>query len=99
MSVDRESSDDAPRLRIGELSRRTRVRPDTLRAWERRYGLLRPERSEGRFRLYGPEDERRVHAMKALIDSGVSAAEAARLAASPGRLAGQPRPTVIDVPA
>ena len=68
------------RLRIGELSRRTGVRTDTLRAWERRYGLLRPERSDGGFRLYGPEDEQRVIRMKTLIDSGVSAAEAARLA-------------------
>ena len=68
------------RLRIGELSRRTGVRTDTLRAWERRYGLLRPERSDGGFRLYGPEDEQRVIRMKTLIASGVSAAEAARLA-------------------
>jgi methanogenic corrinoid protein MtbC1 len=41
-----------PLVRIGELSRRTGVRVDTLRAWERRYGLLRPERSPGGFRLY-----------------------------------------------
>lgn len=80
MSVDPGRPNDAPRLRIGELSRRTGVAPDTLRAWERRYGLLRPERSDGGFRLFGPEDERRVRAMNALIDSGVSASEAARLA-------------------
>jgi MerR family transcriptional regulator, light-induced transcriptional regulator len=67
-------------LRIGELSRRTGVRADTLRAWERRYGLLHPARSEGGFRLYGLEDEDRVRAMLALLDSGVSAAQAARLA-------------------
>jgi DNA-binding transcriptional MerR regulator len=81
MSVDPRRSNDAPRLRIGELSRRTGVAADTLRAWERRYGLLRPERSEGGFRLYQREDEHRVGAMKALIDSGVSAAESARLVA------------------
>jgi len=68
-------------VRIGEFSRRTGVGVDALRAWERRYGLLRPKRSAGGFRLYGPDDEERVRAMKALIDSGVSAAEAARLAA------------------
>src|SRR5512144_1407135 len=85
----------SPRLRIGELSRRTGVGADTLRAWERRYGLLRPERSEGGFRLYGPEDEQRVTGMKALIDSGVSAAEAARLALQsppPGAAAPSPAP-------
>ena len=54
---------------------------DTLRAWERRYGLLEPSRSSGGFRLYTPRDEQRVREMKALIDSGVSAAQAARLAA------------------
>jgi MerR family transcriptional regulator, light-induced transcriptional regulator len=78
------------RIRIGELSRRTGVGKDTLRAWERRYGLLRPERSEGGFRLYGGEDVRRVQAMKSLIASGVSAGEAARLAAS-----GAPSPAQI----
>ena len=71
-----------PRLRIGELSRRTGVRADTLRAWERRYGLLHPERTEGGFRLYGSADEARVRAMKARIEAGVSAAEAARLTVS-----------------
>ena len=76
--------DDSPLLRIGELSRRTGIGADTLRAWERRYDLLRPERSPGGFRLYGRGDEERVRAMKALIDSGVSAAEAARLATSRG---------------
>ena len=91
MSVDPERPKDAPRLRIGELSRRTGVPPDTLRAWERRYGLLRPERSEGGFRLYGRDDEQRVQAMKGLIDSGVSAAESARLAAS--GTVGQPATT------
>jgi MerR family transcriptional regulator, light-induced transcriptional regulator len=74
--------DQAPLVRIGELSRRTGVGVDTLRAWERRYGLLQPERSPGGFRLYGAGDQERVSAMKGLIDSGVSAAEAARLAGS-----------------
>ena len=67
-------------VRIGELSRRTGVLADTLRAWERRYGLLSPARSEGGFRLYGRQDEERVRAMRSLLDSGLSAAEAARVA-------------------
>ena len=41
-------------FRIGELSRRTGVSADLLRAWERRYGLLRPVRSPGGLRLYAP---------------------------------------------
>lgn len=69
-----------PRYRIGELSRRVDVGAETLRAWERRYGLLEPVRTEGNYRLYSREDERRVREMLRLRDEGVAAAEAARLA-------------------
>jgi DNA-binding transcriptional MerR regulator len=71
-------------VRIGELSRRTGVSPELLRAWESRYGLLRPNRSSGGFRLYSDEDEARVLRMKELTQGGVAAAEAARLALEPG---------------
>jgi MerR family transcriptional regulator, light-induced transcriptional regulator len=71
-----------PHLRIGELSRRSGVSAELLRAWERRYALLRPERSNGGFRLYGREDEERVRLMQVHLEHGVSAAEAARLALS-----------------
>jgi DNA-binding transcriptional MerR regulator len=70
------------RFRIGELAQRTHVNPDVLRAWERRYGLLKPERSNGGYRLYTPDDEERVRAMVAHADAGVPAAEAARLVLS-----------------
>lgn len=67
-------------LRIGELSQRTGVSPELLRAWQRRYGLLEPERSPGGFRLYSEADEARVRRMQELLGQGVAAAEAARLA-------------------
>lgn len=72
-------------IRIGELSRRTGVSPELLRAWERRYGLFEPDRSPGRFRLYSDADVSRVEAMRSQIAHGLSAAEAARrvLAAAP----------------
>jgi MerR family transcriptional regulator, light-induced transcriptional regulator len=68
-------------LRIGELSRRTGVSPELLRAWERRYDLLRPTRSPGGLRLYSVEDLERVRLMSRHIADGVSAREAAGLAA------------------
>src|SRR5215210_3159464 len=71
-------------LRIGELARRTGVSPDLLRAWERRYGLLRPERSDGGLRLYSTADVERVKAMQHHLAGGLAAAEAARLAGSAG---------------
>jgi MerR family transcriptional regulator, light-induced transcriptional regulator len=67
-------------LRIGELARRTSLSPEVLRAWERRYGLLRPARTAGGYRLYSEEDAERVLRMQELISSGIAAAEAARLA-------------------
>jgi len=67
-------------LRIGELSRRVGVSDHVLRAWERRYGLLKPVRSAGGFRLYSEADEGRVRRMQAHLAGGLSAAEAARAA-------------------
>jgi len=67
-------------IRIGELSRRVGVSPELLRAWERRYGILEPGRSAGRFRLYSDADVARVQSMQANLAQGLSAAEAARRA-------------------
>jgi MerR family transcriptional regulator, light-induced transcriptional regulator len=69
-------------LRIGELSRRTGVSPELLRAWERRYALLEPRRTEGGFRLYSIADVQRVESMREHLASGFSAAQAAALATS-----------------
>jgi MerR family transcriptional regulator, light-induced transcriptional regulator len=67
-------------LRIGELSRRSGVSPELLRAWERRYQLLHPARSQGGLRLYSLEDLERVGLMQQHLARGLAAAEAAALA-------------------
>ncbi|HEY5357593.1 MAG TPA: cobalamin B12-binding domain-containing protein [Streptosporangiaceae bacterium] len=72
------AGDGSPMLRIGELSRRVGVSDHLLRAWESRYGLLRPVRSPGGFRLYSEADARRVRRMQAHLAAGLSAAEAAQ---------------------
>jgi DNA-binding transcriptional MerR regulator len=85
-------------MRIGELSRRTGVTPELLRAWEQRYQLLRPSRSSGGFRLYSSADEARVRRTTALIAEGLSAGEAARLAATEDGVEQQDeRPLVADL--
>jgi MerR family transcriptional regulator, light-induced transcriptional regulator len=71
-------SDERSVLRIGEVSRRTGVAVPTLRAWERRYGLLAPARTEGGHRLYSDADVGRVRNMQELLDDGWSASAAAR---------------------
>ena len=70
-------------FRIGELSRRTGVSPELLRAWERRYGLLEPRRSPGGLRLYSRRDLERVEGMRHHLARGLAAAEAAALVTEP----------------
>jgi DNA-binding transcriptional MerR regulator len=84
MTMERYSrADESPPIRIGELGRRVGVRPETLRAWERRYRLLSPERSAAGYRLYSAGDEKRVREMLGWMSRGVAASEAAKLAGAP----------------
>ena len=53
-------------MRIGELSRAAGVSPEVLRAWERRYRVIRPQRTEGGFRLYSEGDLARLERIKEL---------------------------------
>ena len=69
-----------PVLRIGELSKRSGLSVELLRAWERRYHLLKPARSPGGLRLYSPQDLQRVRVMREHLAAGLAAAEAAALA-------------------
>jgi len=78
MSTDDVSEPEPALLRIGELSRRTGVSVELLRAWEARYRLLRPRRTSGHFRLYSDLDAARLRRMRSLLESGLSAAQAAR---------------------
>src|ERR687894_793716 len=70
--------DESARLRIGELSYRVGVSADVLRVWEKRYGLLKPERSPAGYRLYTERDERRVRLLQERVRAGLAPAEAAR---------------------
>jgi MerR family transcriptional regulator, light-induced transcriptional regulator len=83
-------------IRIGELARRTGVSPELLRAWEDRYGLLRPSRSPGGFRLYSAADETRTHRMTRLIADGLSAAEAAQQALTGDEIQPTVQPPLVD---
>ena len=59
-----------PGFPIGVVCRLTGVAQETLRAWERRYGLVRPDRAGGRNRLYSRDEIRRIALVKALVDAG-----------------------------
>jgi DNA-binding transcriptional MerR regulator len=85
---------DETLLRIGELSRRSGVSPELLRAWERRYGLLDPVRSSGGLRLYSLDQLARVRRMQENLAQGLAAAEAAALARRDEVAAGAPGPAL-----
>lgn len=57
----------------------TGLKPDTLRAWERRYGRPRPERSEGGHRLYSQRDIDTVRWLMARQRQGLSISRAVEL--------------------
>ncbi len=73
---------------IKEASQRTGVSVALLRAWERRYGIVTPTRTEAGYRLYGQEAIGCLRAMRALVDGGWSPRQAAErvLAAAPVEL-------------
>lgn len=56
---------------IGEVAVRCGINPVTLRAWQRRYGLLKPQRTEGGHRQFDEEDIQRIEEIKRWIESGV----------------------------
>lgn len=57
---------------IRVVSQRTGVNTVTLRAWERRYGLLKPVRTPKGHRLYSEDDVTRVEHIVGWINRGVS---------------------------
>jgi DNA-binding transcriptional MerR regulator/methylmalonyl-CoA mutase cobalamin-binding subunit len=64
--------------RIGELARRVGLSEHVLRAWERRYEVVRPTRTASGYRLYSTADEQRLRQMTRLVQQGMPPAEAAR---------------------
>lgn len=69
-----------PKLRIGEVSRRLGLSPELIRAWERRYGVVSPERTNGGTRCYSALDLERLRVMQREISMGMAPNEAALLA-------------------
>jgi DNA-binding transcriptional MerR regulator len=68
-----------PQVNIQAVSRRTGVPAATLRKWEQRYGVLKPERTAGHHRRYSDRDVLRVEWLKARLADGYRIGEAASL--------------------
>ncbi len=72
-------SSSEPIYSIGAVSRMLDVPSATLRAWEDRYGVVVPERSEGGQRLYTRSQIEQLTFIQATMRSGSSAADAHRV--------------------
>ena len=85
-------------MRIGELARRTGIEAGTLRAWERRFGLLQPTRTPGGQRQYSEVDVARVLTVRRLIDEGLTLGAAADrvVAGGDGGPAGEPETKLLQ---
>jgi len=59
-----------PRHPIGVVARRTGLKPDLIRAWERRYGAVEPARSDTRRRLYTDADIERLDLLQQAVSAG-----------------------------
>jgi MerR family transcriptional regulator, light-induced transcriptional regulator len=64
---------------VNEVEERTGVPATTLRQWERRYGVPKPERSGSGYRLYSDADMHDIRSIKAHVDDGVPASRAAEM--------------------
>lgn len=67
------------KYRIQTVAEMTGVPAATLRAWERRYGIPVPERSNSSYRLFSDHDVASIRRLKELCDTGMAPAEAAKL--------------------
>lgn len=66
---------------IRDVSRMTGVNPVTLRAWERRYGLIQPTRTESGHRLYSNADIMTVNRILDWIERGVAVSKVGKILA------------------
>jgi MerR family transcriptional regulator, light-induced transcriptional regulator len=71
--------DQTPIYTMKTVVQQTGITPTTLRAWERRYGILQPDRSDGGYRLYSEQDIAMLRWLKSQVESGINIGRAVAL--------------------
>lgn len=70
---------EEPHYRIGAAARMTGLSTHLIRVWERRYGVLAPDRSSGGARLYSDPELRRLRLLRRAVEGGHAIGQVARL--------------------
>lgn len=65
--------------RINIAASHAGISTQLVRAWERRYGLLAPKRTDAGYRVYSDDDVTLLRGAKALVDQGRSISDVARM--------------------
>jgi len=84
--------------RIKTVSELTGIPKNTLVAWERRYGVLEPERLDNGYRVYSESDIERIDQLKKWLDGGLKISEAVRMLKSEGASPNQGPPAQQAAP-
>ncbi len=78
-SPDLERYSDIPLFNTKAVVQQTGVLAPTLRAWERRYTILSPDRANNAYRLYSERDIAKIRWLKARVESGMTISQAIAL--------------------
>ena len=68
-----------PAYNLKAVLNETGIKPDVLRAWERRYGIPMPQRTSGGHRLYSEHDIEMIKWLIARQNEGLSISRAAEM--------------------
>lgn len=74
-----DSESRVARHPIGVVARRTGLKPDLIRAWERRYSAVEPQRSDTRRRFYTDRDIERLRLLRDATQEGRAIGQVASL--------------------
>jgi DNA-binding transcriptional MerR regulator/methylmalonyl-CoA mutase cobalamin-binding subunit len=73
------ADDEKGKYRINAVAEMTGIPAATLRAWERRYGVPEPRRTESSYRVYSDADVELIRRVRELCEQGMAPSEAAKL--------------------
>ena len=76
---DLEHYADVPLMNMKAVVQKTGIASPTLRAWERRYTILSPDRAQNDYRLYSERDIALIGWLKDRVDAGMSISQAIAL--------------------